>query len=162
MHLLSKLCSRTKIADFNGQIGRQKNIPGRNIVMDEIFGMNVWETGNSLMAPSITLAKRRQSALGIVMSYWQERMVLETKAIFRYFKESNDIRMRTNDYKSALFALKTFECIFVLTWPLENAGAVLLKKTYKWMRPPIDNFGHIGRFVLFREGNRKPAHECDL
>ena len=66
--------------------------------------------------------------------------------------------MLSEERESALFALKTFECIIILMRPFENAGRVILKNTHERMCSSVDDFRHDGEFVLLKVGNWNPVH----
>jgi surface antigen len=70
--------------------------------------------------------------------------------------------MLTEERKSALFALKAFEGVIILTRPFENAGRVVAKNTYERMCSSVDDFRHDGEFVLLNDGNWSLVHGAAL
>jgi surface antigen len=70
--------------------------------------------------------------------------------------------MLTEECESALFALKAFESVIILTWPFENAGRVVAKNTYERMCSSVDDFRHDGEFVLLSDGNWNLVHGAAL
>jgi len=90
--------------------------------MDNVFWMDVCETGNKLVAPSIPLSGGRKLIVPVVVSYRSEGVIFEAQTCLRCPEKLDDESVPAEEVENALLGLKTLHCVVIWMRPFEDTG----------------------------------------